>query len=129
MIEDGVLVDTSVLIEFFKGSKDISEAVSELLQENRVATTGIVIAELLQGMKNTKEELSFVGLLEGTHTVEVTNDIWIKAGKTALALRKNGITLPLTDIAIASLAITHDLSVFTLDKHFGQIPEVELYRF
>lgn len=128
MIRDGVLVDTSVLIEFFKGQGSISDAVSNLLQTNRVVITGIIIAELMQGMKNLKEELSFDDLLYGVHTFEVSTDIWIKAGRTALALRKKGITLPLTDVAIASIAIEHNLSVFTLDKHFEQIPGVRIYK-
>jgi len=128
MIKDGVLVDTSVLIDFFKGKDNISAAVSSLLQTNRVVITGIIIAELLQGMNNLKEELSLTGLLEGVHISEVSTGIWIKAGRTALALRKKGINLPLTDVAIATLAIEHNLSVFTLDRHFEQIPNLKIYK-
>ena len=128
MIKDGILVDTSVFIEFFKGHSRISKAVSDLLQQNRVVTTGIVIAELLQGMRNIREELSFEYLLADLYSIEVSTNIWIKAGRTALSLRKKGITLPLTDVAIAVLSIENNLRVFTLDKHFRQVPGIKIYK-
>ena len=52
----------------------------------------------------------------------------MKAGKLSCSLRRKGVTLPLTDIAIAVLAIEHNLSIFTLDKHFEQIPGVKLHK-
>ena len=127
MIKDGVLIDTSVLIEFFKGQKNVSDAVSNLLQTNKGAGTGIIIAELLQGMKNLKEEFAITDLIEGMHIFEVSTDTWISAGRIALGLRRKGINLPLTDVAIAALAVEHNLQIFTLDKHFEQIPGVKIY--
>jgi hypothetical protein len=127
MTEDGVVVDTSVLISFFRGADKIAEAVTELIEKNKIIITGIVIAELLQGMKDLKEEEDITTVLDGISTFEVSTDIWIKAGKLALSLRRRGITNPLTDVAIAALAIEHNLSVFTLDKHFEQIPGVKIY--
>lgn len=128
MIKDGVLVDTSVLIEFFKGKSKTAEEVSELLQKNHIVITGIIIAELLQGVKNLKEELTFSELLTAAHQFELTTELWIKTGKLALSLRQKGINLPLTDVAIAILAIEHNLQIFTLDKHFEQIPNVKIYK-
>jgi len=128
MTEGGVIVDTSILIEFFKGTEGIAGEVSSLLQENRVIITGIVLAELLQGMKNLKEELMLDDFLLAVTMLELTTNIWLKAGKLALSLRRKGISLPLTDVAIATLAIEHNLSVFTLDRHFEQIPNLSLYK-
>lgn len=128
MIKDGVLVDTSVLISFFKGTHELVEEVTKLLQNNRAVITGIIIAELLQGMKLLREEQTFAELLTALCHLELTNDIWIKTGKTALLLRRKGVSLPLSDVAIATLAIEHNLSIFTLDKHFEQIPNVKIYR-
>jgi hypothetical protein len=128
MTKDGVIVDTSVLISFFRGEDKIADKVSSLLQNNRVVTTGIIIAELLQGMKDMKEESNISDILAETSPLEITIDLWIKAGKLALSLRKKGINLPLTDVAIAALAIEHNLSIFTLDKHFEQISGVRVYK-
>jgi len=128
MTKDGVIVDTSVLISFFRGEDKIADKVSSLLQNNRIVTTGIIIAELLQGMKDMKEESNISDILAETSPLEITIDLWIKAGKLALSLRKKGINLPLTDVVIAALAIEHNLSIFTLDKHFEQIPGVRVYK-
>lgn len=128
MIKDGVIVDTSVLIAFFRGKEKIADKVSTLLQDNRLMTTGLIIAELLQGMKDVKEEKNISDILAETSPLEITTDLCIKAGKVALSLRKKGINLPLTDVAIAALAIEHNLQIFTLDKHFEQIPGVKVYK-
>ena len=127
MIEDGVIVDTSVFISFFRGTEKIAEKVTELLENNKVIITGIIIAELLQGMKDLKEQKDISDILAEISILEITTDIWIKAGKLALSLRRKGITLPLTDVAIATLAIEHNLQIFTIDKHFEQIPGVKVY--
>lgn len=129
MIKDGVVVDTSVLISFFRGQGEVADEVEKLLIENRIVTTGIIIAELLQGMKGIKEEERISGFLSDLNPMEITTDLWIKAGKMSLSLRRKGINLPLTDIAIAALAIEHNLAVFTLDKHFEKIPSVTTHSF
>lgn len=128
MIKDGVIVDTSVLIAFLRGSETIADKVSALLYDNRLITTGLIIAELLQGMKDAKEERNVSDILAETSPLEITTDLWIKAGQTALSLRKNGLNLPLTDVAIAVLAIEHNLHLFTLDKHFEQIPGIKIFK-
>ena len=128
MTRDGVIADTSVLVSFFRGKREYVEEVTRLLQENRLVITGLVIAELLQGMKGIKEEEKISDLLTGISTRELTTDLWIKAGKMSLSLRRKGINLPLTDIAIATLAIEYQFSLFTLDKHFNQIPGGKIYK-
>jgi len=128
MTKDGVLVDTSVLIDFLKDAEPNAEAVAALINAKRILTTGIIMAELLQGVRNTKEEEYVAALLDGIPAIEVTATLWMKAGKLSCSLRRKGITLPLSDIAIAVTAMEYDLSIFTLDRHFEQIPGVRIYR-
>lgn len=128
MIKDGVIVDTSVLIDFLKKSDPNSQAVEVLINERRIITTGIITAELLQGIRSANEEALVISLIDCIPTIEIDSNIWLKAGRLSCELRRKGITLPLTDIAIASVAIEHNLSIFTLDKHFEQIPEVKIYK-
>jgi len=128
MTKDGVIVDTSVLIDFLKGEDQVFNAVTRLLEKKHIAITGIIIAELLQGIKNTKEEQIIAELLTGIEIFEADTALWIKAGRLSASLRRKGINLPLTDVVIATLAIEHNFSVFTLDKHFEQIPGVKIYK-
>ncbi|MDP2156105.1 MAG: PIN domain-containing protein [Nitrospirota bacterium] len=127
MIKDGVIVDTSVLIDFLKNTEPNAKAVESLIAAKRVFTTGIIMAELLQGIKSAKEEGYVTELLDGIPAIEVNSATWVHAARLACSLRRKGLTLPLTDVAIATVAIEHKFSVFTLDKHFEQIPGVVIY--
>ena len=129
MIKDGVVADTSVLIDFLKGKEPISSKVEDLIKTNRIIVTGVVLAELLQGVKSKREEYRILVLSEAVEVVEIPTDLWIKAGQISSSLRKRGINLPITDVAIASVAIEYDLQIFTLDSHFKKIPGVKLYKF
>jgi hypothetical protein len=128
MTRDGVIVDTSVLIDFLKDKAPHAAAVAALINSQRIRTTGIITAELLQGAKTETEEAYVIELLNGIPAIEVTSALWLKAGRLSCALRRKGVTLPLTDIAIAVTAIEHKLSIFTLDGHFERIPGVKLHR-
>ena len=86
------------------------------------------MAELLQGIKNPKEEQNILELISAIEFLEISTELWIKAGRLSSSLRKKGINLPLTDIAIAALALDYNLQILTIDKHFEQIPEVRLFR-
>jgi hypothetical protein len=128
MTRDGVIVDTSVLIDFLKGKEPNAAAVASLIASKRIRTTGVIMAELLQGARTAKEEAYVVELLEGIPAVDVTLPLWMKTGRLSCSLRRNGVTLPLSDISIAVIAIEHKLSVFTLDRHFADIPGVKLHK-
>lgn len=128
MIKDGVIVDTSVFIDFLKGSERIAQEVLNLIESKRIVLTGIIIAELMQGIKKPFEEERIADLLTGVSILEISTSLWIKIGRLSSSLRRKGINLPLTDIAIAVLAIEYDLALFTIDRHFEQIPGVKIYR-
>lgn len=127
MIKDGVVADTSALIAFFKGAEPVAGAVERLIIEKRLCTTGIIIAELLQGVKTAKEEDHIADCLSALPSVELTTELWVKAGRLSWSLRRTGVCLPLTDVAIAAAAIEHNLSLLTLDNHFKKIPNLKHY--
>jgi len=128
MIKDGVIVDTSVLIDFLKGIAKAATEVTKLLQANRVVTAGIIIAELMQGIGRVDEEDRIAELLSGVHVLEVSTPLWIEAGRLSSSLRRKGVTLPLTDTAIAVLALENNLTLYTFDKHFAQVPNLKIYK-
>lgn len=123
----GVIIDTSVFISFLRGT-EAAPFVIKLLKENKAYINGIIIAELIQGLKNFKEESNIIELLKAVNTLEITVDIWIKAGKLSLDLKRKGISIPLTDVATAALAFEHDMELYTFDKHFDLIPGLKIYK-
>jgi hypothetical protein len=123
----GILADTSVWIEFFRAASLTGKELEALIIKNSVRICGIIIFELMQGVKSEPEKLKISDALSNIRYLEMTKSLWEKSADISAALKKRGLTLPLSDIFIASIAIEHNLSVFTLDNHFGQIPGVKIY--
>ncbi|MBW1714614.1 MAG: PIN domain-containing protein [Deltaproteobacteria bacterium] len=123
-----VLVDTSIWIEYFnKPDSRAGESLENLLREGRVFCAGVVLAELLQGAKIEREFKLILESMTALPFLETTLNTWIEAGRISFSLRKKGITIPVTDIILASLALESHCLVFTLDPHFNKIPGIKLY--
>ena len=126
----GIIVDTCVWIEFFrKPESDHTVHLKGLLRERRVAMVGMVLAEILQGIKVQKEARLVKESLKKLPYLEMTRDIWEKAGEISASLRRKGITIPLSDLLISALAIYVGYEVFTIDPHFEQVHGLKLYNF
>jgi predicted nucleic acid-binding protein len=99
----------------------LGNKVASLIELNQAAITGVVIAELLQGVKHEKENQRLRVLLSSIHYLQTEDSDWMNAGKLAAQLRAKGLTLPLTDVLIATVAQRNQVSVLTIDKHFHHL--------
>jgi len=123
-----VIVDTSVWIEYFKGGHEpVRAALRDLIRTEQTALVGIVLAELLQGCRTPKEADTILSKLTGLRFLETSFSSWTRAGELSFSLRRKGVTLPLSDLIIAALALEHRCQVYTLDPHFEQIPGLTLH--
>jgi len=86
-----------------------------------------VLYELSQGIRSEKEKLLLANAFTALVYLEMNETLWLKAGELSALVKKQGKTVPLSDILIASLALEHDLAILTMDKHFQQIPGLKLY--
>ena len=129
-MRSNVLLDTSVWIQYFNrlDSKP-GKSVEGLLREGRAVGTGIVLTELLQGAQIEKECNAILESMAALPFLETTQNTWIKAGRISYDLRRKGITIPTTDLILASLALEYDCLIFTLDPHFEKIYDIELYKY
>ncbi len=125
---NGILADTSVWIEFFKPQSAIGKKLESLIMKNSVWVCGVVLFELVQGVRAEEEKKNILDALSDLEYAEMTKNLWQKAGELSSSLKKKGLNLPLSDVFIAALAIEHNLQIFTLDKHFEQIPGVKIYK-
>ena len=121
-----VIADTCIWVEFLRSKSEISNRLRDLISINAVASVGIIIAELLQGTRSEKERRIIVEIFESFESIEMTKEIWIETGMLANNLRLKGKTVPLSDIAIACCAKKKGYKVFTIDKHFQIIPDIEI---
>ena len=122
-----VIADTCIWIEFFRTKSETSNRLRNLIANNLVVGTGIIIAELLQGTKTSKEQDILIHIFDTLEYIEITKKLWIESGNLASKLRSIGKTIPLSDIILACCAIEHQLHIFTIDKHFQDIPGIKLY--
>jgi predicted nucleic acid-binding protein len=123
----GVLVDTCIWIDFFRGDSDTGNILESLLQKDVVYTAGPILFELMQGIKSDREKANIISEVGGLHYREMTQALWLKAGELSSTLRSTGSLIPISDILIAVLAMEHNVQVFTVDKHFERIPGIDLF--
>jgi len=124
-----ILPDTCAWIDFFRGRPSrMAEHVEAALVQGDVATCGVVLYELLQGIKSSREEALVLSAFQAVTHLEMTGHIWIKAARLSSQLRKKGHILPLSDIIIAILALEHACSLLTIDRHFDVIPGLTIIK-
>ncbi len=123
-----VIADTSVWIPFFNRPDSPEKATLDLLIDaDEVVLVGVVLAELLQGCRASSERETLSEALLALPYYEVTQSTWSQTGDLSAQLLRKGVTLPLSDLIIAALAIEHHCQVYSLDTHFKKIPGVRLY--
>jgi predicted nucleic acid-binding protein len=115
-----ILIDTSAWVEYFKGNTTVAAMVHDR-EAHSVYITGPVITELIQGLKTETEKESFITSLDSLPRLKITDQDWFYAGNFGAQLRSKGITVPLADLIIYTVARNNNCSICTLDKHFKEI--------
>lgn len=122
MPADRVLVDTSVWIAHFNQPRHPLNPTLRSLQElGRACTTGMVLAELLQGARTQREVRIVDALTVTTTTLKDSLEAWKQAGRLSAQLRRKGLTISLLDCLLATTAVEHRVSVLSFDRHFRLI--------
>jgi len=125
----GILPDTCAWIDYFRSeTSPLGKRVEEALREEPVYVCGPVLYELIQGAKSEKEQVMLTNALGALPYLEMTEVLWIKAGRVSADLRRQGKTIPFSDLLIATLAIEKNLAILTVDEHFHAIPGVVIQR-
>ncbi|MHB8482557.1 MAG: type II toxin-antitoxin system VapC family toxin [Nitrospiria bacterium] len=118
-----VIADTSVWIPFFNRPDSVEkQAIDALIDSDKVAMVGVVLAELLQGCRTRKDRDEINDTMLSLPYLEMTRDIWILAGDTSSVLLRRGITLPMPDLVVAAIALDNQCRIYSLDAHFKKIP-------
>ena len=124
-----VIADTSVWIPFFNQPLSFEKReLDTLIDADRVLLVGVVLAELIQGCRTTNEAEAITSKLTGLRFLDTRFSTWKRSGDLSFALRRKGITVPLSDLVVAAVALEHDCSVYALDPHFEQVPGLKLHR-
>lgn len=120
MLPDRFLVDTSVWILALRKDfvSDVKDRIDHLLRENTIVTTGIIMVEILSGAKTEKGFRRLKKGLDALDRVETDSSVWEEASELGFTLRRKGVTVPHTDILIATCALRASAVVVHADAHF-----------
>jgi len=126
------LLDTTVLSQPIKDRPllPVMDRWSALGDE-RVCTSAICVAEILQGLESRQSEKywrRYRELLENRYAaLPFDQTVAAAFGAMAAALRRQGEPRPVVDLLIAATARRHGLVVATLNtRHFMGIPGIEV---
>jgi len=127
---DLVMVDTGIWAAFFsKPASPEKREVDALLDDDRVALTGPIIAEVLRGFRRKEQADWVASRLKSAHYIEPAWDDWRDAAALGRELAAKGYDLPLTDLVVGVLARRVEASVFTSDPHFDVIAGLKRHRY
>ena len=124
MIE--ILVDTSVWSESLRRKKTNIDSEDTFLRRiinnnDKIVTTGIIIQEILTGIKKEPLFNKIKAILSDFSFIEPKKDDYINAAKLKNILRSKGITAGSIDFLIASICISNNILLATYDKDFTYI--------
>jgi predicted nucleic acid-binding protein len=120
-----ILVDSSVWIDFFSSRPGPSgQELRRLIEDGAtVAVTGVVVSEVLQGLKRDVERienyLSLFELLEASGL-----QTYLRAAELFRLARSRVATLTTTDVIIATIAAENYAEIFSLDRDFLRIAKL-----
>ena len=123
-----ILVDTSIWVraDRDKTSREALE-LDRLIDLDEVATTGMVLAEVLQGIRAESRFRRAAFDFTALHYLEADRATWLRAGELSYSLIRRGMTTPLSDLVIARVALENNVSVYTTDDHFSRVEGLQLY--
>jgi hypothetical protein len=124
-----LLVDTSVWSLALRRDRPAESPVVVLLRralegDSVVLTTGIVLQELLQGVRGPKGREAIIGRFAALPFVVPDRQDHIEAALLHTACRGKGLQVGTIDALLAQLCLRHDLTLLTTDRDFSRIAGV-----
>jgi predicted nucleic acid-binding protein len=96
------------------------------------AVCGVMRAEILSGARGPHDRLRLTTILDGFHQVAIPDVMWDQVGDVQSQLRASGVTVPLADALLTTIALAIGKEVWARDVHFPNIqqvlPALKLYR-
>ena len=120
-----ILVDSSVWIDFLSDRPgQAGRELRRLIEDGApVALTGVVVTEILQGLKRDVQRieyyLSLFDLLEASGFETYRN-----AAALFRRARSKGVSLTTTDALIATVAVENGATVFSLGRDFVRMAQL-----
>jgi len=120
---NGFLLDTTILIDLFRGRQEAIVFLDKLSQEGSLFVCAIVVSEIFSGVRPA--ELPKVEeFFEAMGYIQIDYKTAKRAGLYKRDFQRKGINLSVSDTLIAAAAVDHALTLVT--KNVGYFPMEEL---
>ena len=116
-----ILVDTTVWIDFFIGRSvsHVASLESLLEQEEDLCICGIILTEVLQGVRKESEYVKIKELFNSLIFLPMSYETFFHSAEIYRKLRQKGITIRKSmDCMIAVVAIENNIPLLHNDKDF-----------
>jgi predicted nucleic acid-binding protein len=125
-----VLVDTSVWIDFFRGTTQelIRLGLSTLIDSNQVVLSDIILHEVLIGAKTEEEYQELEAMMNILTCYRIQEEELADFNRFSFFVKKKGLAGSYTDLSIAFLCHHHNLWLYSLDKYFKKLENLKLIR-
>ncbi len=115
----GVIVDTSVWVEFFAGRP--ARGLEDALAEGVVVLPPLVVAELVSGARRARDRAAIEELVAELPLHETPLGHWIRVGTLRRELQTKGVLVSTPDAHVAQCALDRDAVLLSRDAVFSRI--------
>lgn len=125
-----LLLDTNVLIRFFRSDRKIADIISTF---EKIVIPTVVLGEFKSGVDpltiGGKRQLEVLDAFLDSPSVDiipVTEDVSSAYARIFRTLKANGTPIPQNDIWIAACAMDAGAKLISSDSHFAKIPLLDI---
>ncbi len=118
----GVIVDTSVWIDFFAGRA--ASSLENALVQGAVVLSPVVVAELVSGARRVQDRKAIADLVQEMPVHETPLAHWIRVGELRRRLKDKGLAVSTPDAHVAQCALDRDALLLSRDMIFRRIARV-----
>lgn len=121
-MQGSLLVDSSFYISRIRQGADPLAELAAISDEWEIVTCGVVMVEVCRGCSLEKARERFARAFSTMIMVPTPPKMWHKVMDLAWRMERQGKTMQVTDLTIASCALEIDATVITLDSDFLRVP-------
>jgi len=120
------LLDTTVLIDYFRGREGVRLLLERLVDEGHTpAVCAINVAELFAGLPERQRPVARE-LIDSLHYLEIPPQVAELAGTIRFDAARRGVAIHLPDAMIAAAAIANDATLVTANIRDFPLEELQL---